>query len=504
MRMRESRLIKYIVPASFLLWLAISGCATDGLRREAFAEGRLRREVGAWRYDINGDEKSDFALLMDADGRVDRVAYDDDQDGRDDRIYRLADYDQARVPHVVLLLDSIPYRLVEKRFRKGEWPWFSAPAKVVPPFPSVSEVIFSEILGGVPQAGMTSRHYDRSAGHMSNLIVSRWLNGEKIQMDQRLHYATPYREMFWTFLDPEKWLDRELIRVKDTIDRNLDRVTLAYLVSSTGMVCAYGEDGANGVLDRVMPFCLNLLYERQGAVRITLLADHGHTFMPGKRFELESAINAAGFQVAEAIRSDRDVVLDADGLMNYVGLHTRHPAELAAALLAHSEVQLATYLDRESVQLMSRGHASCVDFRAGRYRYRPVSGDPIRYQSVTQALRQSGEMDADGFANSAAWLRATEAHDFPDAPVRLWNAFHGQVVSTPDLMITLEQPYYTGPALVDWVYDMASVHGGLDATNSLTFIMSTSGPLRGPLRSAELLNAIEPGYVPPRDYKPLR
>src|SRR5277367_4232902 len=51
----------------------------------------------------------DFGISFDKNGRVDALLYDDDGDGKPDRIYHLKDYSadgKSPVPHFVLLLDS--------------------------------------------------------------------------------------------------------------------------------------------------------------------------------------------------------------------------------------------------------------------------------------------------------------------------------------------------------------------------------------------------------------
>src|ERR1043166_1448782 len=61
---------------------------------------------GDW-YDVNHNGKADFGVLRDSSGKVNVLAYDDDEDGTPDRIYRLSDYANESVPHLVILLDSI-------------------------------------------------------------------------------------------------------------------------------------------------------------------------------------------------------------------------------------------------------------------------------------------------------------------------------------------------------------------------------------------------------------
>src|SRR2546421_431473 len=82
----------------------------------------------------------------------------------------------------------------------------------------------------------------------------------------------------------------------------------------------------------------------------------------------------------------------------------------------------------------------------GRSRSRcvPMSADVLKYRAITNRVGTEGKLDADGFASDADWFAATLDATFPDAPRRLWDAFHGQCVSPPEIMITLHDGYCSG------------------------------------------------------------
>src|SRR5690606_28601101 len=105
------------------------------------------------------------------------------------------------------------------------------------------------------------------------------------------------------------------------------------IASAAAMLSKHGVEGLDEVLDGLEQLSLQLLHERQGAVRISMLSDHGHSLVPVQRIDLEPARESAGFTPAKRIDSDADIVIDHDGLVNYTGLHTRRPAAAADALL---------------------------------------------------------------------------------------------------------------------------------------------------------------------------
>ena len=63
-------------------------------------------------------------------------------------------------------------------------------------------------------------------------------------------------------------------------------------------------------------------------------------------------------------------------------------------------------------------------------------------------------------------------------------------------MITINDGYMSGYPLFRAFIDMASSHGGLNQASSATFLLSMTGRATRPLRSSEVLQTIEPGYMP--------
>jgi hypothetical protein len=117
---------------------------------------------------------------------------------------------------------------------------------------------------------------------------------------------------------------------------------------------------------------------------------------------------------------------------------------------------------------------------------------------VIEQLRAAGKADPDGFIAPDDWLEATADHLWPDAPPRLWDAFHGVVVNTPDVMLTTAAGFYFGLPSFDMFIDMASTHGGFDQADSATALLTMTGRARSAavLRSESVIKTIEPTYDP--------
>jgi hypothetical protein len=475
-----------------LLVAVLGGCAfpTDHLSFPSPLESSRAGRA----YDTDHDGRADFWLRPDWDGRLRELAYDDNADGTPDRVYS-PPVDPDAVPHLIILFDSIPYEPAATRAREAGWTWFDPPVKVIPPFPTMSPVIFSRLLGAPPLAGAINEYYDRAAGKRADRLSQR-VRGHGNPWERRLHYRLKYWENGLSFLSPRRWFRADLARAKAAFDASPDRVTIVYFASTAGMVSKYGLEGVNECLDGLDQLVMQVLHERCGQVEISVLADHGHNLRPGTRIDLAAMLRGAGFHPAGGLRAMDDVVIEQDGLVNYAGVHTRRPADVAAAIAARPEIALAMYLDGDRVLVRGEHGLATVEERAGRYRYAAEGADVLGLQPIAESLAAAGKADADGFIGPGDWFDATVDAEYPDAPRRVWEAFHGIVVNIPDVLVTTRPGYYTGLASFDWWVDMASTHGGLDQQDSATFLLTTTGRAAGAMRTERVMRTVEPSYNP--------
>jgi hypothetical protein len=480
---------------TLIVSLLVGACAPS--QRLTFPTSPSREDGNlTWYQTSPAYNGPDFALRGDpATGRVDAVCYDDDRDGAVDRVYRLADYREDRVPHLIILLDSIPFNEVAKRYDAGDFQWFEPPQKVIAPFPSLTEVCYSELMHAPPLPGMTDQYYDPKRGRNNGLLDRA--KGYEQPWERRLDYHSDFVEQGLAYLNPRPWHAAEIERVRKTLDDSPDRVTLVYVTSASGMLCKYGKKGCDQVLDDLRQLCLQLLYERQGAIEISVLADHGHNLTESTNIHLDEILHAAGFRPVEKIERDDDVMIEINGLVTYAGIHTRQPAKVADTLLHHTEVELAMYVQGDAVLVRSARGVARVECRDGNVLYRPDTADVLDYAPVIEHLKSTGKLSADGFPSDADWFAATLDHPWPDAPRRIWDAFHGTAVNPPTVMITLHDGYAAGLASFEKMMKIASTHGGLNQINTATFVMSMTKRITHPMRTRDVLQTLEPNYQIP-------
>jgi hypothetical protein len=475
--------------------LLIEGCSAPS-DRLSFPKKPIETSKQGWFFDVHHRGRTDFALLADGQGRVDSVAYDDAGSGHFNRVYRLGEYANGDVPHLIVLLDSIPYHSMVEEYQAGHFRWCDPPQKVIPPFPSLTEVCYSKLLGAPPLRGFVDDYYDRDAHAQADTMWQRLLDGYREPWERRLDYDMTMYHSGLAYLHPREWYKAELALAKKTLDQSPSRITIVYFGSASGMLCEYGNQGIEEVLDGIEQMCVQILYERQGAVKITLMADHGHNLLPTVNVDLSPYLEKAGFRVADQLRGPKDVVLELQGLVTYTGVRTNDAAPVAAALCTCPQVSLAIY--QNGTRLIVRGSkgSALIEQRRHKLRYAPIEDDVLGYQELIAKLRDDGKADAEGYISDEDWFSATLDQEYPDGPRRLWDAFHGGAVNPPEVMITLRDGYAAGRKDFERFIKMASTHGSLNQVNSATFLMSMTGRVNKPLKSEQVLGIVEPGFVP--------
>lgn len=477
------------VAALTVLLSLTAGCVPGD--RLHFPEAPMQRSASATWYDTNRDDVADFALTHADDGRLETIGYDDNQDGTPDRRFRLTDYRNEDVPHLIVLVDAIPYQALREAIAArpaGVWGAFSEPTKVIAPYPSMSAVCFSAILHAPPMPGPINRHYDPrpQVNGVNNLIAKRWV-GYRNPWQQRLHYNIGYADNINAFLNPRPWMKVEFERARRAFDQSPDRTTVVYISSTAAVLATYGRGGLDDILDELERFLLQVLHERRGAVKISLASDHGHNLTDTTWIDVEAPLKDAGFRVTKKLRRPDDVFVEVDGLLTWFGVHTSRPVEVSDALLAAlPQLETVAYMDGYDVVVRNHAGQSRIALRDGTLVYDAQTADVLGY---------GDELSGVGLTRRQ-WFERTADQRFPDGPTRLWDAFHGGTVNAPQVMATLRDGSCGGIGWFEWFIKIRSTHGGLNQVNSAAFVMTMRGEINGPLRSGEVLEAIEPGFVP--------
>jgi hypothetical protein len=226
-----------------------------------------------------------------------------------------------------------------------------------------------------------------------------------------------------------------------------------------------------------------MVWRTRGRVKVTLLADHGHSYTRPKFLDLKSLLEAKGWRMVDRLEGPKDVNFAPLGLVTYASFSTFRPGALAADLVECKGVELASYVEKGVLIVLSSdgGRSTIRKVNAG-YTYEPTQGDPLKLRDALGRIKAN----ADGAYDGNELLQSTANCAYPAPLERLWRAHFSLVENPGDVIVSLEDGYCSGLRLFMDIVKIVSTHGSLNRTNSTTFIMSTAGPLPPVMRSTDI------------------
>ena len=463
--------------------MAVTGCGPKPVNFPTESMPQAATKAGAFQaFDGNHDGRADFFLFTNAQGRVNRIGYCYDGTDVPRDIVNLDQVDTRTTRHLVIVLDGVGYDVLKKFYDQGHLRYFHRPSRVIAPYPSLTDLALEDALGYIPAKGMEASYFDHRRNEMAGGAVE-YLKGSNQPYDRLLQYRADLLMDGFSYIMPSSVYGHELNDAKKLFDRRQTQEMIAYFVGSAGLGTANGEAGHIESLAGAERLINQLMYETHGQLRVTMFADHGHSYTHAKRIPLEAYLKAKGWNVTEKIQGPRDVVYVRFGLETYASFCTTSPRELAQDLVKADGVEIASHVEDDSVLVDSHdGGKAVIKHLNGSYTYKVQNGDPLKIEAALKTI----PAQADGSYKAADLLKATIDGQYPLPLQRMWRAHYDLVENPPDVIISLENGYYSGSGWMDKFIDVASTHGGLNRANSTTFIMSTMGEMPPVMQSREI------------------
>ena len=272
----------------------------------------------------------------------------------------------------------------------------------------------------------------------------------------------------------------------------------AYIVGTSALGAKQGRDGHAIGLVTLDRFCMTMLHDTHGRIRISLFSDHGHNLMESKRIALRERMAQLGYRVGETLQRPGDVVIPEFGLVTCAAIHTHEPAQVARDVLHIDGIDLAAYRSADdTITVTNRNGVATIAHSAAGFRYEAQFGDPLQLKQVVDRLKAAGKLDAVGFVDDRVLFEATAAHVYPDVVQRLWRAFHGLFENVPDVFVSIDDGWYVGsPTMTRLLGGLRAAHGNLREASSCGFAATMSGPLPPVVRMADLRAAFRAAGVP--------
>ena len=372
---------------------------------------------------------------------------------------------KTRPRRLLLCLDGVPHKLIEQAKGRGLFDAFGPPTRLLSPFPTMTNVALSAMLGASPPAGYESLYFDRTAGELRGGI-RKYLGRrtpDKIPssyMDD-LDYQEPLPFEFLIYVAPDRIWRADMQRFRESFRAAPQtRDYFAFLKATDGLLHGQGPERLGIALQSLDKILREIQSYCGKETEIVMFSDHGMNLEENRRVSLALALDRRGFQV----------VIPAFGLCSYAALYCRDTdtiPEVARASVEVAGVDFAVYKDRSDVIVESQRGQARIERRSDpggvSFRYFTGRGDPLELREFY-----------DDFAPDHDWFKQTAGHRYPDAVANLYKSlFTPRVKHTADILVSLKDGYYYGWSPFGRLIRLAATHGNALQSSSNAFLMST-------------------------------
>ena len=368
----------------------------------------------------------------------------------------------SRPRRLLLCLDGVPHNVIEQERGRGLFDSFKAPARLLSPFPTMTNVALSAMLGATPPAGYESLYFDRKArelrGGIRKYVGRRTPDKVPSSYMDELDYQEPLPFEFLIYVAPEKVWRADMQRFRDSFRSTPQtRDYFAFLKATDGLLHAQGParlavalESLDQILKEIRGYCGD-------ETEIVMFSDHGMNLEENRRVPLLSTLQRRGFKV----------VIPAFGLCSYAAAYCDGDQipEVARASVELTGIDFAVYKDETAVVIESARGQARIEYEpaSDSYRYVIVSGDPLQLGSFPNA-----------FATDATWFERTAGHRYPNAVANIYKSlFTPRVKHTADVLLSLNDGYYYGWTPFGRFVRLRATHGNALQASSNAFLMST-------------------------------
>jgi hypothetical protein len=406
---------------------------------------------------------------------------------------------RTRPRRLLLCLDGVPLEVIEGAKGRGLFESFSAPSRLLSPFPTLTNVALSGMLGATPPLGYESLYFDRAArelrGGVRKYIGARTPDKTPSSYMDELDYQEPLPFEFLVYVAPEAVWRADMRRFRERFRAaSQTRDFFAFLKGTDGLLHIRGR----GRLEAALESLDRILREIQAwcgdETEIVLFSDHGMNLEENRRIHLQTHLRRQGFKITDRLRERSSVAIPAFGLCGYAALYCTDDVDAsraAEAVMDLEGVDFAIHRDGASAILLrgERGTARIHRRENGvgiKYRYEQIAGDPLQLSQTVNGLKSDDQLDEQGFAPDSLWYERTASHIYPDALSNLYQSLHEpRVHHTADVLLSLHDGYYYGMSFFSRFVRLAATHGNALRASTSAFMMSTHRSFPAHVRASD-------------------
>ena len=419
---------------------------------------------------------------------------------------------RMRPRRLLLCLDGVPYDLIHRAKERGLFSAFNEPARLLSPFPTMTNIALATMLRASPPLGYECRYFDRTTrdlrGGIEKYIGRRTPDKLPSSYMDLLDYQEPLPFEYLVYVAPEAVWRADMRRFRERFRcAPQTRDYFAFLKGTDGLLHIRGPKPLEGSLESLDRMLEEIRVWCGAETEVILFSDHGMTLQEHRRVNLQTHLRRCGYLITKRLsegNSRRRVVVPAFGLIGYAALFCASEDDataLADAVVSLEGVDFAIHRDGDAAMMIkgAKGAArvSKAENRCGSlYRYEQIEGDPLQLGPIARALKESGAVNQQGFASDQEWFVHTGDHDYPDALANLYAALYtARVTNTADVLISFKDGYYYGmDAFSRFVRRLVGTHGNAGRASTSAFLMSTHRAFPAVVRGTEVEDLLEIGW----------
>lgn len=411
---------------------------------------------------------------------------------------------KTRPRRLLLCLDGVPHEVIETAKQRGLFDSFGSPSRLLSPFPTMTNVALSAMLGATAPLGYESLYFDKTACELRGGVRKYigWRTPDKIPssyMDE-LDYQEPLAFEFLVYVAPDKVWRTDMRRFRERFRQAPQtRDYFAFLKGTDGLLHIRGPKRLSIALESLDRILRDIQNTCGRETEIVLFSDHGMNLLENRRVHMKTHLRQRGFSLGSSFSEGSAALsIPAFGLCGYAAIYSGDggtvPA-VAQSLVELEGVDFSIYKDGpESIALRGVNGNARIERKQSdgqtSYRYVTFDGDPLQLKPILETLNQARQFDSDGFAVDKFWFDQTAKHIYPDPLANLFTSLHSQRVKhTADILVSLCDGYYYGWSPFARLTRLAATHGNALRPSSNAFLMSTHRTL--------------PPYVRADDARPL-
>ncbi len=285
---------------------------------------------------------------------------------------------RSRPRRLLLCLDGVPHEIIVKEKERGLFAGFGAPARLLSPFPTMTNIGLSTMFGATPPQGYESLYFDKATrelrGGISKYLGRRTPDKIPSSYMEELDYQEPLPFEFLVYVAPEKVWRADMQRFRDRFQAaNQTRDYFAFLKATDGLLHIRGADrlavaleSLDRILGEIQSFCGK-------ETEVVLFSDHGMNLLENRRVSLKTFMEDRGFCWSSTLKnvSRQTLAIPAFGLCGYAAIYcgdeSRIP-DVAQALVELEGIDFSIYRESEAVVLGSGLRIQLITFIRMRWR----------------------------------------------------------------------------------------------------------------------------------------